>query len=61
MKKRLVSFLLTGMLFPVLAHAGEADLEVPDLGQSTFFNGAVNGWQLLFYGMIIVLFGLLFG
>ncbi len=61
MKKRLVSFLLTGLLFPVLAHAGEADLEVPDLGQSTFFNGAVNGWQLLFYGMIIVLFGLLFG
>jgi len=61
MKKRFTIMLLTGLLFPVFARAGEADLEVPDLNQSLFFNGAVTGWQLLFYGMIIGFVGLLFG
>ena len=53
--------MLAGLLLPLLSRAGEADLEVPDLGQTTFFNGAVTGWQLLFYGLAIVIIGLLFG
>ncbi len=53
--------LLVLFIAPVLAFAGEADLIVPDLKGATFFNGAVTGWQLLFYGMVIVLFGLYFG
>lgn len=61
MKKRFVLLLLSGLLLPFISRAGEADLEVPDLSQATFFNGAVTGWQLLFYGMIVVFFGLLFG
>ncbi len=61
MKKRSFLFLVLGMLFPVLVKAGEADLEIPDLSQTTFFNGAVTGWELLFYGMVITVFGLLFG
>ncbi len=61
MKKHLLFTLLAGLLFPFMAKAGEADLEVPDLSGATFFGGAINGWQLLFYGLIIVFFGLLFG
>lgn len=61
MKKRSFLFLMLGMLVPVFAKAGEADLEVPDLRNSSFFGGAVTGWDLLFYGMIIVIVGLLFG
>lgn len=61
MKKRSFLFIVLGILFPVLAKAGEADLVVPDLTQTTFFNGALNGWELLFYGMFICLLGLLFG
>jgi len=61
MKKRSFLFIVLGLMFPVLAMAGEADLEVPDLRQTTFFNGAVTGWELLLYGMVIVFLGLLFG
>lgn len=61
MKKRSFLFIVLGILFPVLAKAGEADLVVPDLTQTTFFNGALNGWELLFYGMVITVLGLLFG
>jgi len=61
MKKRSFLFVVLGLLFPVLVKAGEADLKVPDLSQTTFFNGALTGWELLFYGMIIVILGLAFG
>jgi K(+)-stimulated pyrophosphate-energized sodium pump len=43
------------------AAGGEAELILPNLGQATFFNGAVNGRTLLLYGMIIAAMGLLFG
>ena len=61
MKKRLLFTLFTGLLLPFIARAGEADLEVPDLANATFFGGAINGWQLLLYGLIIVFLGMLFG
>ncbi len=61
MKKRLLFTMLAGLLFPFISMAGEADLEVPDLAGATFFGGAINGWQLLLYGMVIVLVGLFFG
>lgn len=61
MKKRSFLFMVLGLLFPVLVKAGEADLVVPDLSQTTFFNGALTGWELLFYGMVIVIVGMLFG
>lgn len=49
------------MLIPATVFAGEADLKIPDLKNVTFFNGALTGWNLLFYGMVIVLIGLYFG
>ncbi|MBT7091912.1 MAG: sodium-translocating pyrophosphatase, partial [Bacteroidetes bacterium] len=61
MKKRSFFLIVLGLLFPVLVRAGEADLEVPDLSQTTFFNGLLTGWELLLYGLVITLFGLLFG
>jgi hypothetical protein len=41
--------------------AGEANLVLPDLHQSTFFGGIIDGHALLAYGLIIVALGLLFG
>ena len=49
------------MLLPASVFAGEADLLIPDLKSVKFFNGALSGWDLLFYGLVIVLVGLYFG
>jgi K(+)-stimulated pyrophosphate-energized sodium pump len=40
---------------------GEANLVLPDLHQSTFFGGIIDGHSLLSWGLIIVALGLLFG
>ncbi|MBV9085155.1 MAG: sodium-translocating pyrophosphatase [Acidobacteriaceae bacterium] len=40
---------------------GEARLLLPDLSQSTFFGGIIDGRSLLLYGLIVVALGLLFG
>jgi K(+)-stimulated pyrophosphate-energized sodium pump len=43
-------------------HAGgEANLVLPDLSQSQFFGGLIDGRSLLLYGMVVVALGLLFG
>ncbi len=59
MKKLLFSLL--AFCAPVLAFAGEADLELPNLKQVEFFNGALSGWELLLWGSVIVILGLIFG
>jgi K(+)-stimulated pyrophosphate-energized sodium pump len=55
--------LILGMLLllPAAVFAGEADLVIPDLKTVSFFNGALTGWDLLFYGLVVVLLGLYFG
>jgi len=40
---------------------GEATLKLPDLTQVSFFNGAINGHNLLLIGILFCLFGLSFG
>ncbi len=40
---------------------GEANLVIPDLSQSTFFGGAIDGHTLLLYSLVIVVLGLVFG
>jgi len=62
----LVALFLAGAPVQAMAPAsheggGEAELILPNLGQATFFNGAVNGRTLLLYGMIIAALGLIFG
>jgi len=56
-------FLATaGMSFAQERHSsGEANLLLPDLGQSTFFGGLIDGRSLLLYSLIFVALGLLFG
>ena len=51
--------LLAGLLFPTLSWASEADLIIPNLNSVTFFN--VGGHTLLLGGMVICLFGFVFG
>jgi len=60
MKKAFFLF-VSVLCAPVVAFAGEADLELPDFTSVTFFNGAISGWWLLLWGSIIVILGLLFG
>jgi K(+)-stimulated pyrophosphate-energized sodium pump len=51
-----------GMSFAQETHAsGEANLILPDLSQSTFFSGLIDGRSLLLYSLIFVVLGLLFG
>ena len=59
MKKTLT--ILAAMALPFLTRASEADLVVPDLAKSYFNVLGMNGWDLLFYGMVIIVLGLLFG
>src|SRR6202035_3365710 len=53
-----VSLLLGGLL-PAQEVGGEANLKLPDLSQVSFLG--INGHQLLLYGIIFCVFGLIFG
>lgn len=62
MKKALLLLMFGVLLTPFASFASEADLVVPDLRQSIFNGlGGINGWDLLFYGIIVIVLGLLFG
>ncbi len=52
---------LAALLSPVLAFANEANLVLPDLATQSFFNGAINGRNLLLIGIAISVVGLIFG
>ena len=43
------------------AAGGEASLKLPELTQVSFFNGAINGHNLLLIGILFCLFGYVFG
>ena len=61
MKKK---FFLGSLVFltPLLSMASEADLNVPSMRESVFPKlGGVSGWDLLFYGLIFVILGWVFG
>src|SRR5438874_1915542 len=40
---------------------GEANLKLPDLSSVRFFNGAIDGHKLLLWGILVCIFGLVFG
>ncbi len=49
-----LAFLALAILAP-MAHASEADLAIPDLHEGSFSRfGGLNGWQLLFYGSLVI-------
>ena len=54
-----ILLLLGGALLPAQEVGGEANLKLPDLSQVSFLG--INGHQLLLYGIVICVFGLLFG
>jgi K(+)-stimulated pyrophosphate-energized sodium pump len=59
--KKFSAFLAVLALTITPSFASEADLIVPDLASVDFLNGAFNGHNLLLFGFIICIFGLLFG
>ena len=62
MKKALLLLVFGVLLTPFVSFASEADLVVPDLRQSVFDGlGGINGWNLLFYGIVVIVLGLFFG
>ncbi|MSR56576.1 MAG: sodium-translocating pyrophosphatase [Planctomycetaceae bacterium] len=42
------------LLSAAAAHAGEADLAIPDLHEGKFFGGSISGWNLLFFGSFVI-------
>ena len=58
MKKKI--FMMAILALPFASFATEADLIIPNLHDSLFQNLGISGWELLFYGSIIVILGLLF-
>ncbi len=55
--KRLTLFLGSIVLLLLVgasAHAGEADLAIPDLDKKVFFGNSVSAWNLLFYGALVI-------
>ena len=46
---------VSATLLAAPAFAGEADLEIPDLKEAKFFNGAISGHDLLLYGSFVIL------
>ena len=58
--KRILS-LAAALLLPMVIFASEADLPIPDLRQSFFPAIGMSGWELLMYGFVVVIIGMLFG
>ena len=56
--KKLLSLLLV-LILPVFTFASEADLKIPDLTKYSAFG--INGWEILLYGIVIIVIGMLFG
>jgi K(+)-stimulated pyrophosphate-energized sodium pump len=42
-------------------HASEADIKIPQLNTVSFFNGALSGHAVLMIGLVVCLFGIVFG
>ena len=62
MKRKLLLGSLIFLISPLLSLASEADLNIPDMQESVFPKlGGINGWDLLFYGLVFVIFGWFFG
>lgn len=55
------SMLMAAGLLPILSMASEADLPIPDLSSSYFSLFGMNGHTLLFWGILMIAFGMLFG
>ncbi|MFZ9991198.1 MAG: sodium-translocating pyrophosphatase, partial [Opitutales bacterium] len=47
--------------FSSLALAGEADIRIPDLGQTSFLGGALDGHQVLWLGLAVCAFATAYG
>ena len=57
--KKLTAALLLSS--PLLAHAGESDIKIPDLGTVSFLNGALSGTLVLWIGLVVCALGVAYG
>jgi K(+)-stimulated pyrophosphate-energized sodium pump len=57
----LLAAVLVAMAAAPAFASSEADIKLPDLTKVTFFNGAVQGVHLMYAGLAVCVFGLLFG
>ena len=47
--------------FVSTARASEADIHIPDLSQVSFFNGSLSGTNVLMIGLVVCVFGVVYG
>jgi K(+)-stimulated pyrophosphate-energized sodium pump len=59
MKRILI--VVAGSLISYVSFAAEPEITLPDLKQTFFPGFGISGWQLLLYGFVIILIGILFG
>src|SRR5436189_5371358 len=52
--KMIVCSLFVLLIAASTAHAGEADLAIPDLHVNVFFGNSVSAWWLLFCGAMVI-------
>jgi K(+)-stimulated pyrophosphate-energized sodium pump len=48
-------------LVPTFAHASEADIRIPDLRAVSFFDGDLSGVNILMLGLVVCVFGTIYG
>jgi len=62
-KSRFLGVLLTTFLASLPAFAGEADINLPDLGKVSFqlFGSTVTGYALMYFGIVVCALGTLYG
>jgi len=55
-KNRFLLAIAALLLLPVMSHASEANLAIPDLREGTFniFGGSISAWSFLLYGVIAI-------
>ena len=58
---QLCSLVISLFLISPLAFAGEADIKLPDLTQTSFMGGSLGGLTILNIGLVICAIGMIFG
>ena len=63
MKLRTPLLLGAAALAPIVptARASEADINIPDLTQVTFLDGALTGTNVLMIGLVVCILGVVYG
>ncbi|HXE41532.1 MAG TPA: sodium/proton-translocating pyrophosphatase, partial [Candidatus Baltobacteraceae bacterium] len=60
-KKKIIGVVLFAMFCGANAFAGDSDINLPPLRDISFFNNAISGHAILYFGLAVCIIGALFG